>query len=90
MKHSAYVFKNIAWWLMYVPFCASLSWQDNLRACIMLALVGVIYILRAKTEENHLSQYHDYRLYSRWIHRFGLWATMKNTLRLFSQIRTFR
>ncbi len=81
MKHPAYVAKNLAWWLMYLPFCAFTTWQDNLRATLMLALLNLIYYMRAKTEEKHLSEEPAYRIYSRWIKRFGLVGTFQKIIR---------
>ncbi len=77
MKHPAYVSKNLAWWLMHVPFCAFTGWQDNLRASLMLGSINLIYFLRAKTEEKHLMADPAYRIYSRWMSRFGLVGSLK-------------
>lgn len=81
LKHPAYVSKNLAWWLMHVPFCAFADWQDNLRASLMLASVNLIYFLRAKTEEKHLRVDPAYRIYSRWVARFGIVGSLKISLR---------
>ncbi len=55
MKHPAYVSKNIAWWMMSVPFISTTSWQDALKHSILLLGLNFIYYLRALTEERHLS-----------------------------------
>lgn len=57
-KHPAYVFKNISWWLVSMPFMVwGANWQLALRGCILLFGVNILYYIRAKTEENHLSHY---------------------------------
>lgn len=59
-KHPAYVAKNISWWLISVPFWPVLNWHESFRLSFMLFLLNVIYYIRAKTEENHLSKYKEY------------------------------
>jgi len=85
MKHPAYLSKNIAWWLIAIPFCASPHWQDNLRACVMLSSVNLVYFFRAKTEETHLMADRDYRIYARWVDQFGLCASIRKCFRLLSR-----
>lgn len=77
MKHPAYLAKNLSWWLISVPFVAHGDFLTNLKACILLGLTNVIYFVRAKTEEHHLSEDPAYRLYSDWISRFGWGTTVK-------------
>jgi len=72
MKHPAYVSKNLAWWLMAVPFCAHATWLENLQACVCLALTNGIYFLRARTEERHLGKDPAYLEYAKWVERNGL------------------
>jgi len=72
LKHPAYVSKNIAWWLMAVPFVAHASWSAALRACVCLALTNLIYILRAWTEERHLMRDPAYVVYCQWMKAHGL------------------
>jgi hypothetical protein len=62
-KHPAYVFKNISWWLLSVPFMAS-SPLTALKLSLLLLLNNAIYFLRAKTEERHLSHYPEYVAYA--------------------------
>lgn len=62
-KHPAYVFKNLSWWLIAVPFMAS-SPTEGLRLSVLLLLNNFIYYLRAKTEERHLSHYPEYVEYA--------------------------
>lgn len=62
-KHPAYVFKNLSWWLISMPFMQT-GWQNALRASLLLLGVNIIYYLRAKTEERHLSHYPEYEAYA--------------------------
>ncbi len=58
VRHPAYIAKNLAWWFEFLPF---------LSLGTLLALIGwnAIYILRALTEERHLSADPDYRRYAK-------------------------
>ena len=64
VRHPAYISKNLAWWLQHLPaFFAS-----PMMTFYMLAW-NLIYLLRAWTEERHLSQdpkYRAYKSYVRW------------------------
>ena len=62
-KHPAYVFKNVSWWLISVPFLAS-SWDVAVKCSLLLFGLNVIYYLRARTEERHLSRYPEYVAYA--------------------------
>ncbi|MFD1194179.1 methyltransferase family protein [Seohaeicola saemankumensis] len=74
-KHPAYVFKNISWWLISIPFIPGDGAPETaIRNCLLLACVSGIYFLRAKTEERHLSQDPDYVAYARWIEKYGIFS----------------
>ena len=62
-KHPAYVFKSISWWLISMPFIVN-SGQMAIKCTLMLIGLNVIYYLRAKTEERHLSHYPEYVSYA--------------------------
>ena len=62
-KHPAYVFKNISWWLISVPFMAA-GWQTAVKLSLLLLGNNIIYYFRAKTEERHLSHYPEYVAYA--------------------------
>lgn len=85
LKHPAYVSKNIAWWMMAVPFVAQATGSEALRACICLLLTNGIYVIRALTEERHLLHDPAYVRYSCWIEQHGafssLWRVVHNILR---------
>lgn len=71
-KHPAYVAKNISWWLISIPFLSQGGWLDGLLRCLMLLGVNVIYWLRARTEERHLSADPVYVQYAMWMEEHGL------------------
>ena len=80
LKHPAYVSKNIAWWLVQVPFVVHIGFFDSLRACICLVIVNAIYALRAYTEERHLMKDSAYADYSNWMSEHGLFAKFKGAV----------
>jgi protein-S-isoprenylcysteine O-methyltransferase Ste14 len=71
-KHPAYVSKVLSYWLITLPFIASTGLGDAIRGCLMLALVGGIYFVRARTEERHLSRDPTYVAYALWMNDYGL------------------
>ncbi len=73
-KHPAYISKNIAWWLVQLPFLATAGADVAARNCLLLLLVNLIYYFRAKTEEKHLLGDPVYREYAEWIDANGLVA----------------
>ena len=80
-KHPAYVFKNISWWMMYMPFMLFASdWQLALRSCLMLLAVNALYYFRAKTEENHLSHYPEYVEYALKMNEKSIFAPIAKIL----------
>ena len=70
-KHPAYVCKNLSYWMIAMPFMASGSAWEALRLCLLLLLLNGVYLLRARTEERHLSRDPDYRAYAAWIEEHG-------------------
>ena len=77
-KHPAYIFKNISWWFISVPFALN-SGSAAIKCTILLLGVNLIYFARARTEERHLSHYPEYVAYAekmnhksifRWCTRF--------------------
>jgi protein-S-isoprenylcysteine O-methyltransferase Ste14 len=71
-KHPAYLAKNLSWWMISVPFMFNGDLVDTLRRSILLALLNLIYYMRAKTEERHLSLDPVYVQYADWIDANGL------------------
>ena len=73
-KHPAYLCKVASWWLISLPF---LSIEGPMVAgihCLSMSVITFIYYLRAKTEENHLSNYPEYVKYAQWINDHGMFA----------------
>lgn len=79
-KHPAYWGKNIYWWLHTVPFVGVGTAVDFAQNFLGLGFVSLIYYLRAKTEERHLSKFPEYRAYGEWIAVNGLWARCQRLL----------
>lgn len=79
-KHPSYLSKNLFWWLIYVPFITSGPWQEAVRNCAILLVMNVIYFIRAKTEERHLSEDPRYVEYARWIDQNGLLACIRRSV----------
>ncbi len=71
LRHPAYVCKNLAWWIGWLPILISAFLQFDIKtflyAFISLSWWSVIYYLRAKTEENHLSSDPDYIEYKKQV-----------------------
>jgi hypothetical protein len=76
LKHPAYVSKNLSWWMISVPFIAGAGCATAVVSCVMLCAVNLIYYLRAKTEERHLSADPVYRDYQAYMAQHGLWARL--------------
>jgi protein-S-isoprenylcysteine O-methyltransferase Ste14 len=55
-KHPAYVCKNLSWWMISIPFMCNGAPGEALRLCLLLGCVNFIYLMRARTEERHLSK----------------------------------
>lgn len=55
-KHPAYVAKNLTWWMIAVPFISEAGFAEAVRLSLLLVSVNIVYYLRARTEERHLSR----------------------------------
>jgi isoprenylcysteine carboxyl methyltransferase (ICMT) family protein YpbQ len=73
-KHPAYLSKNFSWWLISVPMVPEGHWYEGLRNCLVLGLVNLVYYLRARTEEKHLSKDPDYVAYALWMNEHSIMA----------------
>ncbi|MFW6077121.1 MAG: methyltransferase family protein [Hyphomicrobiales bacterium] len=78
-KHPAYVSKNIFWWLSAMPFVAGNGWEFAVKACLLLGLVNLIYLVRARTEERHLASDPVYAAYAAWIRENGVVARLTSS-----------
>jgi hypothetical protein len=76
-KHPAYISKNLSWWLISMPFMVVTDVEDTLRHCALLLMLNLIYYLRAKTEERHLSRDPVYVTYAAWVNENGLFGIIR-------------
>lgn len=79
-KHPAYISKNLSWWMVSVPFVSSVDVRAAIFHCLVLLCINGIYWCRARTEERHLMADPDYRAYSAWIARHGVFARLRQLL----------
>ena len=70
-KHPSYLFKNLGWWLIYVPFLSATGPSEAIMNCVALLGVNALYFIRARTEELHLSEDPTYVAYALWINEHG-------------------
>ena len=68
VRHPAYISKNLAWWFEGLPFVNHDPWMAVMHSVNMFS-VNLLYVLRAWTEERHLSREPHYQAYKekvRW------------------------
>lgn len=82
-KHPAYVSKNLSWWMISIPFFPHENFTQSTRHCAMLLLVNVIYFIRARTEERHLSRDPDYVAYALWMNEHSMFAWLGRLIPFF-------
>lgn len=75
-KHPSYVFKNLSWWLIFIPFVSQQGAAAAAANCLGLLGINGIYALRAWTEERHLASKPDYQAYSAWMAECGVFARL--------------
>lgn len=75
-KHPAYISKIVSFWMIFVPWVARGDAYLALRDCVWLGAISVVYFLRARTEERHLSRDPDYVRYALWMNDHGLLAPL--------------
>lgn len=71
-KHPQYIAKWFGWLIMIVPFISPVGPFTALRSTVLLFGMGLLYYWRARTEENHLSNYPEYVAYAEWMNEHGL------------------
>jgi len=92
-KHPAYLSKNLSWWFEAMPFIApfvfgfrgagwSGHWADAAGRTLRLLAVNLIYYIRARTEERHLSHDPLYVRYALWMERHGIMAWVQRFARI--------
>lgn len=68
VRHPAYLFKNLAWWIGAIPMVSAafaLSVFDGVQALASVIGWSMLYVLRALTEEDHLRSVDgDYAAYA--------------------------
>lgn len=80
MKHPAYVSKNIAWWLISVPYISQVGPEQAIKHCILMLGVNVLYYVRAITEERHLSLDSVYVKYATMMNEVGIFSKLYQKL----------
>ncbi len=75
-KHPAYICKVASWWMISMPFLSLQNPSVALHNTFNIGVVTLIYFLRAKTEENHLSNYPEYVQYAHWINEHGIFSAV--------------
>lgn len=88
-KHPAYVAKCLSYWMISIPFLAPAGPEEALRKSLVLLLVTGLYVLRAKTEEWHLSRDPEYVRYAEWIAAHGMFRFVRH-IPLFGNERNVR
>jgi len=73
-KHPAYVSKNFSWWFISMPFLSHAGLSEAIRLSLLLVCVNVIYLLRARTEERHLSKDPAYVKYALAMNECSIFA----------------
>ncbi len=73
-KHPAYISKNLSWWMISVPFIPAGDVFWAFKLCLLMLGVNLLYFWRARTEENHLSNYPEYVAYANWMNEHGMFA----------------
>ncbi len=67
IKHPAYFFKCLSFWLISIPFLSNRGLEAALSQSALLILANAVYVARAYTEERHLSRDPVYREYQQFI-----------------------
>ncbi len=73
-KHPSYLFKNVSWWLLSVPFVSGDGPAVALQCSVALVGVNALYFVRARAEEQHLGEDPDYVCYALWMNEHGAFA----------------
>lgn len=73
-KHPAYLSKTLLWWMMSLPFISAGGFLPAIKNTLCLLVITFIYYIRARTEENHLSNYPEYVEYAQWIKKNGVFS----------------
>jgi hypothetical protein len=67
--------------MISIPLIVHGDPSDALRRCLLLLALNGIYVLRAKTEEKHLSADPDYLAYAAWMEEHDIFRFFRSRLR---------
>jgi protein-S-isoprenylcysteine O-methyltransferase Ste14 len=79
-KHPAYVAKNLSWWMVSLPFISDAGTLAALSHTAALIGINVLYFIRARTEERHLSNYPEYVEYALAMNERSIFAPLAKRL----------
>ena len=79
-KHPAYVAKNASWWMISLPFLSQEGLWTAISHSLLLIGVNLLYFLRARTEERHLSHYPEYVAYAEAMNTHSLFAPLARAI----------
>lgn len=79
-KHPAYVSKNLAWWLVSMPFISHQGFLGASRHCLLLLILNFVYFQRARTEERHLSKDPVYVQYALAMNKKSIFSPLARIL----------
>jgi protein-S-isoprenylcysteine O-methyltransferase Ste14 len=83
-RHPAYLFKNIVWWMISLPFISNMGAGAAVANCGLLLCVNAVYWWRARTEEMHLSRDPEYVAYALKMNDQSIMALVGKTLPAFA------
>lgn len=75
-KHPQYVFKMFNRFFFCMPFLSVYGVLGSIHSMVLFMGICFVYYLRARTEENHLSNFPEYVEYANWINENGVFRFM--------------
>jgi isoprenylcysteine carboxyl methyltransferase (ICMT) family protein YpbQ len=75
-KHPQYVSKGVRFFFFYMPFLSMSGFTGMLISCGSFLGLCIMYYLRARTEENHLSAYPEYVEYAKIMNEKSIFCFM--------------
>jgi protein-S-isoprenylcysteine O-methyltransferase Ste14 len=75
-KHPQYVSKMLNRFLVFVPFLSLAGFAGAVWTMLLFAALCLLYYVRARTEENHLSIHEDYALYASLMNERSVFAPL--------------
>lgn len=71
-KHPQYIAKMFHRFFVIMPFIGYISWLDWVSGMFGFAIICLLYFLRARTEENHLTVFPEYVAYANAMNDRGI------------------